>query len=87
MQMSKGEETKHMYGLCYQSSTPSPNPVLFFSHVFSVIHFCPPNPVVAGELQENIWGQRQQPTTQYSCTGMNEHFILTFEVWKSYLQF
>lgn len=56
------EEKKLLY-ISLVTLVPSPNPYMFY----------PPHPVVAGELQENIWGQRQQPTTQYSCTGKNIH--------------
>ena len=58
--MSKGGKER-LFCLCYQSSL-----IL----VFFVL------PVVAGELQEDIWGQRQQPTTQYSCTGRNSLLLI-----------
>ena len=38
---------------------PPQSCILFFSlfpPILSITLFCSPNPVVAGELQENIWG-------------------------------
>lgn len=70
------EKKKNLLFPLLQSFLPLNHMCFFFSPVLCLTHSCPPNPVVAGELQENIWGQRQQPTTQYSCTGRNEHLSI-----------
>lgn len=67
-----GVKKKPCKCLCFQVSL-LPLSLLCFSLLFCLL----PVYAVARELQENIRGQRQQPATQYSCTGRDERFYFT----------